>query len=62
MAPQAPRAPAVPAPAASLGGVMVRRVVPSDNSCLFAALAHAFEGSAGRRARGIKVAWGILEW
>lgn len=45
-APQAPRALAVTAPGASLGGVMVRRVVPSDNSCLFAAL-----GYVTRRSR-----------
>ena len=33
------------------GERLVRRVIPADNSCLFAALAHAFEGSAGRRQR-----------
>ena len=36
---------------ASDGERLIRRVVPADNSCLFAAIAHAFEGSAGRRER-----------
>ena len=30
---------------------LVRRVIPADNSCLFAAIAHAFEGAEGRRKR-----------
>ena len=33
------------------GERLIRRVIPADNSCLFCALAHAFEGSAGRRER-----------
>jgi ubiquitin thioesterase OTU1 len=37
--------------AAGGGERLVRRVIPSDNSCLFAALAHGFEGSDGRRKR-----------
>ena len=46
------------------GERLVRRVIPADNSCLFAAIAHAFHGSAGRRERadGLRriVADGIL--
>lgn len=38
--------PAAAAPSGGLDGVMVRRVVPSDNSCLFAAL-----GYVTRRSR-----------
>ena len=30
---------------------ITRRVVPADNSCLFAAVAHAMHGNAGRRER-----------
>lgn len=30
---------------------LVRRVIPADNSCLFAAIAHALGGAAGRRER-----------
>jgi len=33
------------------GEQLIRRVVPADNSCLFASLAHAFHGFAGRRER-----------
>ena len=40
-----------PSHAAAEGERLIRRVIPADNSCLFAALAHAFEGSAGRRER-----------
>lgn len=39
-----------PAPVGD-GERLVRRVIPADNSCLFTAVAHAMEGSAGRRQR-----------
>ena len=45
----APQARAAPPP--QDGERLVRRVIPADNSCLFAALSHAFHGSAGRRER-----------
>ena len=52
--PQPVAAPAMAAPAMAAGTDgerLVRRVIPADNSCLFAAVAHAMEGSAGRRVR-----------
>ena len=33
------------------GERLIRRVIPADNSCLFAAVAHAHGGAAGRRER-----------
>ena len=45
----------VPVPPQGDGEKLVRRVIPADNSCLFAAIAHAFGGSAGRRERANKL-------
>ena len=51
--PQQQQQTAAAAPAAQgvSGERLVRRVIPADNSCLFAAVAHAFEGAEGRRKR-----------
>lgn len=49
--PQEPAVPSGNGGAPTEGERLIRRVIPADNSCLFAAIAHAFEGSAGRRER-----------
>lgn len=53
---QAPPVESRAPPLAADGGErLVRRVIPADNSCLFAAVAHATQGSAGRRQRADKL-------
>ena len=49
--PEAQAAPGAAQASFGDGERLVRRVIPADNSCLFAALSHAFHGSAGRRER-----------
>lgn len=47
----APKVPAATGAVDPGGERLIRRVIPADNSCLFAAVAHATQGSAGRRER-----------